>query len=99
MDSIKIEYNFIAPDRTVPYEYVGRFVAHLQAEYPEQVISLIHDVKMDCMIDDLVAPLIFLHENGFITFDISASTVYAHKEVLPQSRIRPVLPKRQPVRD
>lgn len=99
MDSIKIEYNFIAPDRTVPYEYVGRFVAFLQAEYPEQVISLLQDVKMDCKVDDLVAPLMFLHENGFITYDIFASTVCAHKEVLPQSQIQPVLPKQYPVRD
>lgn len=96
MSSVRIEYSFLAPDRTVPYEHVGRFVARLQAEHPEQVISLVHDVKMDCGIDDLVAPLIFLHENGFITYDIFANTICAHREVLAQADIRPVLPELHP---
>lgn len=93
MDTVKIAYNFLAPDRTVPYERVGRFVALLQAEHPGRVISLVHDIEMDCSVEDIVPQLIFLHENGFITYDIFASTVCAHKEVLPQSQIQPVLPE------
>lgn len=98
MDSIRIDYTFLAPDSSIPYERVGRFVAMLQAEYAERVISLEHDVVMDCKVEDIIPQLMFLHENGFITFDIVASTVCAHAEVLPQSRIQPVLPAREIVR-
>jgi hypothetical protein len=90
MEPLKISYQFYAPSDVISYELVGKFVQVLRDTCPEQPISLA-DIDMDCKLEDLIAPLMFLHESGFITYDIFAETVCAHKEPLIQNLIKPVL--------
>ena len=90
MEPLNISYQFFAPSYVISYEQVGRFVQMLRTDFPEQVIPL-SAIQMDCDLEDLIAPLMFLHESGFITYDIFAETVCAHKDMLPTDQIQPVL--------
>ena len=77
MEPLNISYQFYASSFVISYEQVGRFVQMLRTDFPEQVIPL-SAIDMDCELEDLIAPLMFYHEGGFITYDIFAETVYGH---------------------
>jgi hypothetical protein len=92
MEPLKISCQFYAPSYVISYEQVGKFVQLLRTQYPGQTVALA-DIEMDCALEDLIAPLMFFHEGGFITYDIFAETVCGHKDVLPVDQIQPVLTK------
>lgn len=92
MKPLKISCQFFAPSHVISYELVGKFVQMLRDTCPEQPVSLT-DIDMDCDLEDLVVPLMFFHESGFITYDIFAETVCAHKELVAIDQIKPILTK------
>lgn len=92
MEPLHISYQFYAPSGRISYELVGKFVQMLRTDFPGQVVAL-SAIDMDCELEDLIAPLMFYHEGGFITYDIFAETVLAHRDMLPLDQIDPVLVK------
>lgn len=94
MKPLNISCQFYAPSYVISYEQVGKFVQLLRTQHPGQTVALA-DIEMDCSVEDIVPQLIFLHENGFITYDIFAETVCGHKEPLVQNLITPVLSSAQ----